>query len=277
MDRDKISFSKLSGSGNDFIIIDNRDNIIKKRGLPLFVKNICRDRFSIGADGVILIESSSKADLKWRIFNSDGSEAEMCGNGMRCSARFAYMKGISKEKMTFETVAGIFNAEIKEKNVKVKFRDPHDIRLDMAILIEDDVCNGHSINTGVPHLVYFVDDVDKTDVVKIGRITRYHELFKPAGTNVNFITVMDRENISIRTYERGVEDETLSCGSGSVASALIAALFNKVVSPVIISTEGGERLIVYFNHDGDRLSDIYLEGDARMIYDGEMYEGAWMK
>ncbi|MBI5182515.1 MAG: diaminopimelate epimerase, partial [Nitrospirae bacterium] len=246
----KIPFVKLSGTGNDFIIIDNRKGILNADNIKDFIISVCRRRFSVGADGLILIENSDKADFKWRYFNADGSEAEMCGNGSRCAARFAYVNKIAGKQMSFETKAGIIKAELKGKSVKVQLTQPKDLRLDFNVPIEGANQQACSLNTGVPHVVYFVKDIENTNVFDIGRKTRYHELFQPAGTNANFVKVSGSHKLRIRTYERGVEDETLACGTGSVASALIAGAKGIVTSPVSVLTKGGMTVKVYFDWDG---------------------------
>ncbi|MFC1882951.1 diaminopimelate epimerase, partial [Thermodesulfobacteriota bacterium] len=182
-----IPFSKMSGTGNDFIIIDNRQRLVEDDGLTEFIRNVCRRKMSVGADGLILIESSDKADFRWRFFNSDGSLAEMCGNGARCAARFAYLNGIAGENLFFETEAGIINGEVKDGGAKVKIPDPVDFRLDYRVDLENGPLIVSSVNTGVPHVVVMMDSVAEVDVFGLGREIRYHEAFAPAGANVNFI------------------------------------------------------------------------------------------
>lgn len=271
----KIPFYKMSGSGNDFILIDNRDGILSGINLKEFVSKVCAHRYSVGGDGLIVIEDSKVADFNCRLYNADGSRAEMSGNGSRCAARFAGLLGIAKKEMAFETGAGILRAKVDGYHVKVGFLPPKDLKLNIKIDIKGEKFNGHFINTGVPHLVYFVDDLEHLDIIGIGRVTRYHDIFSPAGTNVDFIKIDSRDMIHIRTYERGVEDETLACGTGSVASAIIASLLRGVSPPVTVKTRSGKELIVYFRRDGDQFSDILLEGDAMVVYEGEMWEEAW--
>lgn len=270
-----IPFSKMSGTGNDFIIIDNRQRLVEDHGLTEFIRNVCRRKMSVGADGLILIESSDKADFRWRFFNSDGSLAEMCGNGARCAARFAYLNGIAGENLFFETEAGIINGEIKDGGAKVKIPDPVDLRLDYRVDLENGPLIVGSVNTGVPHVVVMMDSVEEVDVFGLGREIRYHEAFAPAGTNVNFICQQKPGQLAIRTYERGVEDETLACGTGSIASALVAACKTNWASPISLVTRSGESLTIYFRESNHVFTDVYLEGDARMIYTAELGEDAW--
>ncbi len=279
----KIPFLKMSGSGNDFILIDNRSQIVDKTRLKEFIYKVCRRAVSVGADGLILIEDPDEEDarrglahFKWHYYNADGGEAEMCGNGSRCAARFAYLKGIAPRKMAFRTLAGIIQAELTdERRVKVQLGDPKDLRLNFPLDIDGETWKVHFINTGVPHVVYFLDDVEGVDVVSLGRKTRYHKEFQPAGTNANFAEVLNRNALKLRTYERGVENETLACGTGSVAAAIIASELGWTVSPVDVHVRSGEILKIYFEKTGDRISKVFMEGDVRIIYEGEMWEEAW--
>lgn len=270
----KIPFMKLSGAGNDFVIIDNRQNIIPDDKINFVIK-VCARRVSVGADGLLLVEESEVADFSMRYFNADGSEAETCGNGARCISKFAYVNGIVPEKMRFETKAGIYEAEIIGPNVKVRMGDTVDIRLNFPLKLEDGEYTICFANSGVPHAVFFADDLEKTDVFNQGRQTRYHDEFKPAGTNANFVKGRDEHAMDIRTYERGVEDETLACGTGAIASAVVAAALGKVTSPVSMHTAGGYVLTIYFDLAGDVAKNVYLKGDARIICGGELKEDAW--
>jgi diaminopimelate epimerase len=268
-----LPFAKMHASGNDFIIIDNRAGQVSG-DVPEMVRKLCRPHFSIGADGLILIEKSEAADFKWRFFNSDGSQVEMCGNGSRCAARFAYRKCIGGRELSFETQAGIIRAEIKESSVKVQLTPPADYRPEMVINAGGEDFRAAFINTGVPHVVYFVDDIESADVLGIGAVTRYHKLFAPAGTNANFAQVTGKDELILRTYERGVEAETLACGTGATASALVAGAAGYVKSPVRVKTRGGSDLTVYFDWDGSKFGDVFLEGDAVFVYKGVTEEGA---
>ncbi len=271
----KIEFYKMSGSGNDFIIIDNRNNIVDESDLSNFIVNVCRRKMSVGADGVILVENTGNADFKWRFFNSDGSVAEMCGNGARCVARFAYLNNIAGSNMSFETLAGLVKAEVIEERVKVKMTDPFDLETDDTIELKNGVTSICRLNTGVPHVVMVKNSIDDIDIVKIGREIRYHDRFSPAGTNVNFVCHVKGNTIAIRTYERGVEDETLACGTGAVASAIVMARKMKLDSPLSVLTRSGEYLNIFFKEKEGRYYDIYLEGDARIIYKAQLLEDAW--
>ncbi len=271
----KIPFIKMSGSGNDFILIDHRAPFLEEDHLKDFIQKACRRRISVGADGLILIERSQQADFKWRYFNADGGEAEMCGNGGRCAARFAYLKGIAGPSLRFETLAGILSAQVDGKRVKLEMTKPFGLKLDETLLIDGKKQIFSSINTGVPHAVLFVEDIEGLDIVRIGRALRYHSHFSPGGTNANFIRLEKGSQLSIRTYERGVEDETLACGTGAVASALVAAFKGLVKSPVSIKTRGGEVLSVHFEIEGSEVKRVFFEGDVHIIYEAEMWEEAY--
>jgi diaminopimelate epimerase len=270
-----IEFTKMNGSGNDFILIDNREGSLDVGDVVAFVKRVCERKVSVGADGLILIERSERVDFKWRFFNADGSEVEMCGNGGRCAARFAFLKGIAGEKVSFETVAGIIDAEVKGDVVKLRLTDPVKLVTDDHIHIGNEKLFVHSINTGVPHVVHFVSDPDHFDVFATGRAIRYHEHYHPAGTNANFASIIDGHTLRVRTYERGVEDETLACGTGSVASALIAARKGYVQSPVDVQVQSGETLRIYFEPTTEGFTKVYLEGKTKVVYQGSLCDEAW--
>ncbi len=267
-----IEFFKMSGSGNDFILIDNRDGKLAVGRLEDFVRKVCQRRISVGADGLIVIQKSDRADFSWRFFNADGSEVDMCGNGGRCAARFAYIKGVAGEKMSFVTGAGVIDAEVKGEQVKLRLTDPKDLRVGYTIPLDGRTFPVNSVNTGVPHVVSYIRDLENHDVFSDGRAIRYHEAYRPAGTNANFVRVHSRQRISVRTYERGVEDETLACGTGAVASALVSAWKGLVDEPVDVLVKSGETLRVYFRKTDRGFEHVYLEGGARVIYEGHLWD-----
>lgn len=265
-----VPFVKMSGTGNDFIIIDHRKPVLAPEAMAEFAAKVCRRKFSAGADGLILIEDSSEADFQWKFFNADGSVAEMCGNGARCAARFAFLQGIAPAEMRFATLAGIIEASVSEKDVAVKMTDPVNLKMDQCITVEGKEYTVHSIDTGVPHAVVFVDDIEQADVRVLGSFIRHHQAFMPAGTNVNFVQ-WQGDALKVRTYERGVEDETLACGTGAAASAIIAALLGQTTSPVNIITSGGDRLTILFDlKEGAEgtIQNVFLKGPAYTIYSG---------
>lgn len=264
-----VPFYKMNGCGNDFIIIDGRSARMPS-DLVAFIPQVCRRKLSIGADGLILIEASDRYDFQWQFYNADGSRAEMCGNGARCAARFAHEQGIAGQKMVFKTDAGPIEAEMRGAQVKLKMTTPGVSRIDFGI----DVSGGKqilsSINTGVPHVVLELDELAEKEIVPLGREIRYHETFAPAGTNVNFVSPAGDRHLQVRTYERGVEDETLACGTGCVAAALITAARRGWPSPIPVTTRSGGILTIHFQQDGDCFREVYLEGDARIVYTGEI-------
>lgn len=266
-----VAFTKMNGTGNDFLVIDNRNQQVPPEHQPEFTRRVCRRMFSAGADGVIFIEDSDRADFRWRFYNSDGSIPEMCGNGARCAARFAFRAGIAGERMSFETVAGIIEAEIRpDEEVRLRMTEPFDLREDFTIFVGGREHRAAFINTGVPHAVILVED-ENTPVKEWGREVRFHPMFEPEGTNANFVTIRGRNEILSRTYERGVEDETRACGTGAVASAVIASIKEKCASPVQVITSGGERLTIEFEiKEGGRVGEVFLTGPARIVYHGEL-------
>lgn len=275
-----ISFFKMTGSGNDFIVIDNRSRLIDADQCRDLVRLACRRKLSVGADGLILIENDAEVAFRWRFFNADGSEAEMCGNGARCAARFAHLKGIApSQEMAFRTLAGIIQAEIIGERVKIRMTSPHSLKMGISLQVENDSFPLHFIDTGVPHVVHFMADktaLETIDVFHLGRVLRYHSQFQPAGTNANFAVIFDRHHMAVRTYERGVEAETLACGTGSIASVLIAAAKKLVSSPVEVLTQSGETLSIHFEQRNNRglpeFAEVYLEGDAKVVYEAKLWD-----
>jgi diaminopimelate epimerase len=276
----RIHFYKMTGTGNDFILIDNRNGILDPDHCQDFVRRACRRKLSVGADGVILIENDPETDFKWRFFNADASEAEMCGNGARCAARFAYLTGIAKKRsLSFRTTAGIIRAELLENSVKVLMTPPQGLQLNLRLEAGGRSFGLDFINTGVPHAVWFAPsdgELESADVEHWGRALRFHTHFQPAGANVNFVLVRDLRHIVVRTYERGVEGETLACGTGAIASTLIAAARDRVASPVEVKTRSGESLAIHFQHSpkgqaGSEFKEVYLEGEAKVSYEADLW------
>ncbi|MBW1999666.1 MAG: diaminopimelate epimerase [Deltaproteobacteria bacterium] len=270
----KIDFWKMHGSGNDFILIDNRGGIVSEDEMGPLAEKLCRRRESVGADGLIFVLNSDSYDFAWRYLNADGGEVEMCGNGGRCVSRFAYLKGIAGAKMTFDTLAGPVFAEVKGRMVKVLMPEPSDLRLDIGLPRQKGWLEVDFINTGVPHVVVQVEDLSGHPVFEHGRAIRYHEMFSPSGTNANFMKVIGRDLIENRTYERGVEDETLACGTGAIAATLVSAARGKVGSPTRVRTRGGEELKVHFLREGKGFREVYLEGGTSIVYEAQLHEEA---
>lgn len=266
----KLHFTKMAGAGNDFIVIDNRAGILPEEDRCKLFAGWCRRRVGIGADGVLLVESARAGnDFRMRYYNADGGEVDSCGNGARCIARFANLIGAAAPQMRFETAAGVYEAVVGPVDVLLTMSDPHALCRDMELAIPDLFAGQVDfINTGVPHVVLMVEDLEATPVFDLGRAIRYHPAFAPAGTNANFIHLRADGGIDIRTYERGVEDETLACGTGSVAAALIASLHGHGRSPVPVFTRGGPILRIHFERAGETFRKIKLEGEARVVYEG---------
>lgn len=265
----QVQFTKMVASGNDFVVIDNRKGIIPAAGLRSFASGICSRNYGVGADGLLTIERSRRADFRMRVINSDGSEAEMCGNGARCIALYANLNGIAGKKMKFETLAGIIEASISGRQIKLKMSDPKGLKLDLNLDLSDGAYNVNFVNTGVPHAVIFARRVEGMDIGRIGKEVRYHSAFAPKGTNVNLVEPAGGNTLKVRTYERGVEGETLACGTGVTASAVIAAAVKGFKSPVVCMTKSGDKLKVYFRKDGNEFSGVYLEGGAKTVFSGK--------
>ncbi len=264
----------MSGGGNDFVVFDNR-----KKNIPAdysaLAKKLCDRKFSIGADGLLVLETEPTADFRMVYYNADGSRADMCGNGARCIARFANIHKVAADKMNFLTDAGMISAEIYEKTVKINLGTPKDLRPDFSIKIDEKKeFNASFINTGVPHTMILVKEAEKIDVQEMGSKIRYHKDFAPAGTNVNFVQPVDDHNIIVRTYERGVEGETLACGTGVTAAAILCGIKELAKSPVACLTRGGDTLLVHFKIERDErrtsITDVYLEGPATVSFFGEV-------
>lgn len=256
----------MAGGGNDFVVIDNRTARI---GDPVeLTRRICTRALSVGADGLILVEGSARATFRMRYYNSDGSLGEFCGNGTRCAARFAFLNVIAGRKMTIETDAGIVGAEIGDAGqVTLSLPSPWSFKPQRPVAIGQTTVHGSSIMVGVPHYVVFLrDDLWQQDIVPLGRAIRRHPELQPEGSNVNFVVVRDAHSIEVRTYERGVEAETLSCGSGVVASTVTSAMFGRVKSPVSVLTRSGIALEVSFELRDGAAEEVKLRGDARLVY-----------
>jgi diaminopimelate epimerase len=239
---------------------------------PDDVVKICDRQRGVGADGLLLLVPSrtGKADWAWDFFNNDGSTAEMCGNGARCFARFIQRQAGSNGKASFETGAGVITANYSGERVKINLTPPKDLRLNEKVQLSVGTETIHSLNTGVPHAVLFVPDADKAMVQGLGKEIRFHKHFAPKGTNVNFVQVLGPGQIRVRTYERGVEGETLACGTGVTASALIAAKLHGFSSPVSVKVQGGDTLEVSFRASDGGFEDVHLSGPADFVFDGQI-------
>ncbi len=270
-----LSFTKMSGAGNDFIVIDAPKEKLDLKKLAI---KACDRSNGIGGDGLLVLNKSKESDYKMRIINADGSEAEMCGNGARCMAAYIVLNRKPKKKLfSMETLAGEVLAEAKGETAIVRLSNPKDYNPSITIKVNDRDLHVTYIDTGVPHTIVFVDQLPGIDVKTLGSIIRNHQQFKPRGTNVNFVEQIDAGLVAARTYERGVEDETKACGTGSVASAIVSYLkANPLVSSMKkcqmkVKTTGGEILEVTFDLHGDQITNVWLKGSARFIAKGEYF------
>jgi len=261
----------MSAAGNDFIIIEPAG----KRDNQRLAQRMCHRTSGIGADGLILLEKSSRADFRMRIFNADGSEAEMCGNGVRCLATYIRIfKKINKKSLSIATQAGLVLTKVAETTARVRLTDPKDFKAHIPVTISHRTLHVHYIDTGVPHTVIFVDNLKDLDVKTIGRQIRFHKKFAPRGTNVNFVEQQGPGRIAIRTYERGVEDETLACGTGSAAAALITfaqanpSVHDRNNIPVAVQTAGEHLLNIHFDLSQGIFKNVWLEGPTLIIAKG---------
>ena len=268
----------MQGAGNDFIVMDHAVGL----DYAALARKVCDRHMGIGADGVIVLDASSTSDHRMRIINADGSEAEMCGNGARCMAVYiAHKFALVPEMFTMETLAGRIGAIVNGESASVHLSDPRDYRPDVLIKIEGHKLTGHFINTGVPHTVVFVQGLQEMDVNGLGRLVRHHPVFAPKGTNVNFVEKIKDGCVALRTYERGVEAETLACGTGSVAAALVGYLQGMAKLAAVknaamrVVTKSGELLDVTFDLDvvDDRqvITNVWLKGSGKFICKGEYY------
>ena len=266
-----INFVKMEGAGNDFILVDNRAGVLGPDPASV-ARRLTDRRHSVGADGLILLEKSQNADadVRMRIFNSDGSEAQMCGNGVRCLAKFSVDNRITKNPLRVETIAGVIGAEVKGGIVRAKMSDPKDLKLGLGLEISGKRLDLHFVNTGVPHAVMFTDSLGELDVFTLGRAIRRHSFFAPQGTNADFVGIRHNNSLELRTYERGVEDETLACGTGATAAAIIVAALKGFESPVVVMPKSGEPLKIYFSREGEAFTEVYLEGPVEKSFEGRV-------
>src|SRR5215831_11791466 len=265
-----LEFTKMNGAGNDFVLIDDRAGRIKLTREQIV--RLCDRHRGVGADGVIILvrSKSGKADWAWDFYNSDGSVGEMCGNGSRCFARFVQAATGNAKDFTFETGAGIISANFRGDRVTVNLTAPKDLRVGEQVQLSGGTQTIHSIDTGVPHAVLYVPDADKAMVTELGREIRWHQHFSPRGTNVNFVQVLRPGQIRVRTFERGVEGETLACGTGVSAAALISSRVHRFTSPVKVQVQGGDQLEVSFQEKNGGFEDVRLTGPAEFVFSGNI-------
>ncbi len=266
----RLDFTKMNGAGNDFVMLDNRDLRYSLGGEQ--IAHLCDRHRGVGADGLLAVETAGgDADFRMRYYNADGGEAEMCGNGARCFVRFAdRVADRGGRPVRFETIAGVVGGEFAGDEIRITLSEPTGLELGGTLLVDGTERTLHSVNTGVPHAVMVVDDLDDIDIRGEGAAVRFHEHFQPGGTNVNFQLVLGADTIAIRTYERGVEDETLACGTGMVANAIIHNQLTGAEPPIHVQVRGGETLAVAWERDGDRYRDVTLTGPADFVFEGSI-------
>jgi len=263
----EIAFWKMHGAGNDFILVDDR-----RQQFPAahraWLAAIADRRTGVGCEGIILIQPSAKADFRMRFFNPDGGEVEMCGNGARCVARLACELGAAPAEMSIDTVAGVLRAAVSGSQVRLRLTTPRDWRLGRTLALPDGTTPYGFVNSGVPHVVVETKDLEGLDVARVGAAIRYHADFRPAGTNANFIAVTGPDALRIRTYERGVEGETLACGTGITAAALVAGKLGRVKPPVKVTCRSGDVLVVDYTLTPDGADNVTLLGPAVHVFRG---------
>lgn len=270
----EINFTKMNGAGNDFVVINDFDGTLKA-DLPPIAHALCAKGFGIGADGLLVLRKHPKLDFEMIYLNSDGSEGGMCGNGGRCISRFAVLNGVCKSPMKFTAHGGNYSAElVGGRKVRLHLPDPESITPSLEVPVGAKHCDATYVHPNTDHTVLLngsaFDTVDSADLIGISKKIRYNfELF-PKGTNVNLIEQEGDNRIRMRTYERGVENETLACGTGAVACAITAAIKLGMISPVEIHTTGGEIMKVYFGRSGDRFSKLVLEGNTTIVFRGKV-------
>jgi diaminopimelate epimerase len=263
-----LQFTKMNGAGNDFVMVDNRSLQLSLDSAT--IARLCDRHRGIGADGLISVEpAQADADFRMRYYNADGGEAEMCGNGARCFGRFAARLTGRTDAVSFETLAGIITAQLRGNHVQIAMSQPHSLLLHQPLSVSGTDLEVHSLNTGVPHAVVWVDDLQNVDVRSLGAGLRYHPHFAPKGTNANFAQKIGPQQIAIRTYERGVEDETLACGTGMVACALTLQQLSGCKSPIQVTVRGGDTLEVAFERDGEDYRNVRLTGPADFVFEGQ--------
>ena len=267
-----VRFWKLEGAGNDFLGLDGRAGGFKLKRQQ--IADLCDRRRGVGADGVLVVEKPKVrgADFRMRYYNSDGGEAEMCGNGARCFALLARaVSGRKGNELRIQTQAGLVTLQIRGQEVQVSMTEPTKLRLGRKLVVAGRKLAVDFLNTGVPHAVLFVRSVRSIDVAKQGRAIRYHSAFAPSGTNVNFVEIGRGNRIHVRTYERGVEGETLACGTGVVAASILSNLRRGLRSPILVTTRGGDHLRVGFSMVNGQARKVTLQGPARIVYTGVIH------
>lgn len=266
----KIAFTKFTACGNDFILMDNRKGVFSREAAKEITPCLCERRSGIGADGVVLLENSNQADYRMRIFNADGSEAEMCGNGARCLMKYLNQLEGGKNSYSIETLGGNIVLSKDKDQVCVSMPTPKDISWSIRLEVKGNPQTVHHLDTGVPHLVMFVNDLNSAEWMEMAPLMRAHPMFHPSGANVNFVKVLDEKRISVRTYERGVEAETPACGTGAVASALAAAKVYGLKGPITALPRSNDPLAISFSFQAEGYANVTLKGSVSEVFQGTL-------
>ncbi len=272
----EIPFTKIEGAQNDFIVIDNRARWFPRASMKLFASFVCHRRKGIGADGVIFIEPHAQLDFTMLFFNPDGSDGSMCGNGGRCAILFAHHRKFASGSVRFEVLGQTYVGEMTEEFIRIYFPEPRKLKFSFKLKVFDQLVTTHYAHVGAPHALIFIEDIEKPRVLFLdelnidswGKAVRRHFDFQPEGVNANFLSIDNENIVHVRTFEKGVEAETEACGTGTVASALIAHVIKKLSSPIIVETHGGDRMRIGFEIENQHVKNIYLEGPAREVFNG---------
>ncbi len=262
----QLSFSKYSGCGNDFILFNNLAGQFPAQDSNL-IRRICHRQLGIGADGIILLEKAQKGDFRMRIFNSDGTEAEMCGNGLRCLMQFIREQGYKDNEYSIQTMHRQLRVKLKNDQVEMEMGSPSNVSWDVPVEISNKKYRVDYLDTGVPHAILFVEDVARINVNKEGSEFRYHSAFSPKGANMNFVE-LDGNRLKLRTYERGVEQETLACGTGAAAAVIAAVKKHQLKLPVQVEFRSGDTVEVDFKEKNGRIEEVIQTGPANKIFHG---------
>lgn len=266
-----LNFVKMQGCGNDFVAIDNRQGAVARADMENWAKVLCRKAFGVGADGIFFLENppadNQDADVVWHFYNADGSRAEMCGNASRCAARLVHQLGMAPKEFKLGTDAGIVRAQVLDggNQARVQLTPPQNVRTGLTLAVNGQDYTVHHADTGVPHAVIFVDDAAAVDILPMGRALRTHPEWGPAGANANFAQQTGPDSFKLRTYERGVEDETYACGTGAAATAYLAHKLGMCGPKVSLVTSGGEILRVELEGENP-----FLIGAAEVTFVGQL-------
>jgi diaminopimelate epimerase len=267
----QMEFFKMSAAGNDFIVFDNRAGVLQPDRMGALVSGLCTRGLSVGADGIVLLDDATEGDVRARFFNPDG-EPTFCGNGARCAARMAYLKGMAPTRMKLQTDRMLHRAEVRGAAVMLEMPDPTGFEANVEVQVDGRVIRGTFVDSGVPHFVVFQQIPREEPIEPLGWALRNHPRFAPAGVNVDFVGTVDGPTLAMRTYERGVERETLACGTGCVAAAVAAAAAGKARSPIAMRTHSGAIITVEFEGGATAATGVRMTGEARLVYVGQLTE-----